>query len=261
MSRSFLTFTSALIALTQPFTEAASQARMIVPGDGVASGRSIEPYATEWHMTAWSPDGTERSLGRWLDTLDIVTVDGVELLRRVQTTVDTAGVPGNRQLHMVDRATMLPVRSHTSAQLKVKHVDFGPGAIRGFMVIDPEAPFLPIAAEPGQPAYDFDLAGILLLAFRLEPGDTVRFPTHEVVPAGMLNGRPTGIEVVTDTITAVARAAEDVQAGVRLGRRQATPIEVAIGGRTLTFWLGDEPPYVYRLTAETPRGLTSWYLP
>ena len=238
-----------------------AQIRTAEPGDVLVNGQDIEPYTNEWRMTNRAADGTERDVGRWLDSLDIVTIEGVEYLRRVQTTLDPAGHATNRQVHMVDRSTMAPLRSHVAAGVRIKHLDFGTGFVSGFLTLDPEARAMVLDSEQQSGAFDFEIAGILLVALHLSPGDTVQFPSYRLEPTGVTeNGRPTGLRVATESITATAYPAESVQAGA-LGRLEAVRVVVAQGNRTLSFWLSDAAPYILRLEAETPRGTMIWEMP
>lgn len=238
-----------------------AQIRAVAPGDPSVGGGHIEPYTNEWSMTHRAANGAERLIGHWVDSLDVVTIDGVEYLRRIQTSFGPDGAQRNRQVHLVDRSTMAPLRSHLSSGDMIKHLDFGPEAIAGFLTTGPEVPFMSLDAEHQSPAFDFAIAGVLLVALHLEPGDTVRFPSYTLKPTGMNeSGRPTGLSLVTESITVVAHAAEFVQAGT-LGEQEAVRVVVPRGRRTLTFWLTDRAPYIVRLTAETPAGTTIWEVP
>ncbi len=64
-----------------------AQVRTVAPGDASVSGRHIEPYTNEWRMTYRAADGAVRPVGRWLDSLDVVTIDGVEYLRHGGATI------------------------------------------------------------------------------------------------------------------------------------------------------------------------------
>ncbi len=249
----------AAAALLAPTASLHSQRRHVVPGDVSVQGSRIEPYTNAWRMIQRRPDGTVQPIGSWLDSVDVVLLGGVEYLRRIQTSLDREGGVQNRQVHIVNRASMVPHQSHTDAQGRTKQLAFGPQAIVGSVSFVPGAPAMEVRTESPAPAFDFEIAGVFLVALYLQPGDTVEFPSYTLEPTGMTDaGLPKGMRVVSESITAVAHAAESVRAG-SLGELEATRVVVPRGGRrTLTFWLAEQAPYIVRLSVTTPRGTIIW---
>ena len=93
---------------------AVAQTPPLAVGDPAVSGRHIRPYANEWKMIHRGLDGADRPAGRWIDTLEVPTDGDHEILRRTQVTYNAAGNLVSRQVHIVDRRTMAPLRSHLS---------------------------------------------------------------------------------------------------------------------------------------------------
>ncbi|MEN8182267.1 MAG: hypothetical protein ABFS46_06990 [Myxococcota bacterium] len=240
---------------------AAGQVRVVEPGPDGASGQRIQPYANEWTVTAIDRDGGRTPLGVWKDSVDVFVIDGAEHLRRVQSHLAADGSVKNTQVHVVERATMMPVRSHFTAGARVKHVDIAPGSVSGFLAPGAELAALPVELRDAPPAFDFDIAGLMLVALDLAPGDTVRFPSYALQPAGMgANGLPTALEVAVGPVTVFAEGRESIEAG-RLGAVEAVRAVVERGARVMVFWLLDEPPYIVRLEVRTPRDVTAWEMP
>ena len=237
---------------------AVAQTPRIAVGDPNVSGQHIRPYSNQWNMTHRGSDGTERPAGRWIDTLEVVTAGNQEILRRTQVTYNATGSLVSRQVHIVDRRTMAPLRSHLSAGQRIKHVDFGPDGVSGFILPGNDQPPWPVHGPLHPQAFDFEMAGVLLVAFSLNPDDEIEFLSYELTPTRVGDLEPpTGMAVNIQTITATAFPIESVSAG-KLGDIEAMPVVVSRSGGALKFWLANTPPYIIKLTSESPRGTTTW---
>lgn len=248
------------IACLLTVTPAAGQRGHIAVGDTRVSGDRIQPYTAHWQMYHRTPDGTERIVGLWLDTMEVVTVDGQTLLRRSQVALDTAGKPVSRQVHLVDRETLAPVRSHFSAGGNIKHIDFGEETADGFVLAGEEKPILSFQAPVNGTTFDFEIAGTLLVGFAIRTSEQLTFETYDLRPTSSgANGFPNGFTLVTQSVDLTSVGVETVQAGQR-GDVEAIRVVVERGRGTLTFWVSDAPPYIIRLTSESPNGTTIWSL-
>ncbi len=233
-----------------------AQERLVYPGDSSVTGRNIESYTNEWQVFRVASDGGKTPSGRWLDSLDVVEIDDQEHLRRIQRSFGPDGALRNRQLQMVKREDMSPLRSHFVAGAASGHTDYGTDEIAGFMSTGPESKAL-VFSEPPQSAFDFQLAGILLVGMNLQPGETVRFPSYDLRPTGMTSAGPTGVSLAVQEVEAVAHEIDRISAGY-LGEVDALRVVVVQGRQTLTFWLTENAPHIVRLTVATPAGTTVW---
>ncbi|NKB90491.1 MAG: hypothetical protein GKS06_19970 [Acidobacteria bacterium] len=227
--------------------------RSLVPGDDSISGSHIKPYENEWEMVQRGTDGEERVIGRWTDRVEIEEVLGREVLRREQVSYGPSDVENNRQVHVLWRDTLAPVRSHLQAGPMVKHVDFG-AAVGAHLVRGPDLPALSAEAQPLH-VFDFEAAGLLLVGMRPQAGEQLQFRSYELAPAGV--GPDAGLMIVAVDVVAQAHDWSSVAAG-NLGALRALRVNVQQGQRAMTFWLAEAEPYVIKLEVATPSGTTIW---
>ena len=252
-----ITLALVLLVVCRP---AGAQVRTILPNGGDVSGAGISGYSAEWRMVFTGADGESRVIGQWLDTVTAVTRDGIELLRRAQVSFDSVRGTSNRQVHTLERATMSPVSSHSFSGSRFMHTDFRSDQVRAVMIVSEEVAALHADASDLRPAFDFGIAGLLLVGMGIQPGDSVAFPNYEIVPTGFSNRLPAGIEIVTKETTVVADNRLRPFAAGSLGTVEALQLSVQLGSRELVFWLIEQPPYIVGLTSGTTAGSTTWEL-
>lgn len=229
-------------------------------GASHVSGTDIQPYANEWLTTSHLPDGTVSPTGRWTDSVEVVRRNGRELLRRTQKTFDVNDSLVTTQTHLVDRHSMAPILNHLVSGDRLVHLDFGDLHASGFLLMASDQPAIPMDAEIPATAFDWDIGGLLLLAFDMKEGDEVRFPYLNFIPTEMgEGGMPTQMGAAVQWLTATAQKSERIEAG-SLGYIAAVPVQVVQGARTFTFWLLENAPYIAKLVVESPRGTTVWQM-
>ncbi len=240
---------------------AESQVVTYTAGSAEVDGTIIQPYRNEWRVVSRALDGTETPAGRWTDSVDIILSGGDEVLRRTQIAYDAEDNVVSRQVHLVNRSTMAPVASHLVAGERIKHFDYNADGVSGFLLLNSHTRAILLNAQARPAAFDWEIAGVLLVAFQMQVGDEIRFPYFDFTPADIGDdGTPGRIQAETRWLTAVAQATEQIESEA-LGNVEALRVQTRQGNRTLTFWLTNSAPYILKLRSESPQGTTIWTIP
>jgi hypothetical protein len=219
-----------LVAAAAPNPE-----HLIVVGDGTVSGAKLKPYSNAW-MFSFVKDGQRKDQGIWSDVLRFRDVDGRRVFERVQGMTYSNGL-SSVTINRFDPATLAPVYSEqrtpdgklVKRSFAGRHVELhftkAPGAAEEVSLAD-----LPSAV------YDFNggMYGTLLAAQPLRIGYSGEIPA-----VGEFDNK-----FVAIPFHVVRR--EAIQAGFK-GQVQAWVVEVG-GDSPMTFWIGDNAPYVLRLS-------------
>ena len=219
-------------------------------GDGTLDGSFLEPYNNAWFYSVTFTDGRVAPQGVWSDHLQWTTVDGKQVLLRVQGTTFVTG-SSNAILNTFDPKTLAPIKSelHNIDGTIVRRT-FDGTHVTSVTLANAKDTKAPDAAELAQPVYDFNggMYGILLAALPLKEG------LSGTLPAIGDNGTNLTAEPF------VVLRQEDVEAGAR-GKVKAWVVDSARPGNyTMRFWLTKTPPYIIKLvmTDEAHGRVLSW---
>lgn len=228
-------------------------------GDGTVDGSFLQPGTTEWVMFERTADGAETMVGTWTDQLEFLKRDGRKILRRTQSTYDAGGAWKSSQVHTVEADTLAPIRDHYTARDAAGHTEYRGNEAAGTLLTGPDAEPTAFVGAVDRPVFDFNLAGLLLVAFPLADGYAATFPYFELRPSfapGTL--RVNAIDVH------VARASfrvTDVETVTVAGEtREAFVVETGSDSFRLKFWLSKSSPYILGLESGTSAKTTIWRL-
>ncbi len=203
-----------------------AQDSVVRPGDGVVSGSHLEPYESAWDYSHQNAEGVIEEIGTWTDRLEVV-VEGDE--RRLVRTQRFPGASAYQVLTNVVNQEDLAPRSFTIANdagIPLQKVEFTSSGLEVNMAGQPSSIHLPLQG----PVFDWFLYGILAAGFPLAEGYEARFAS--------INGQ---LQPTERTIRVVGREAIRDQAG------NAQPCWVVEMGEGLTFWIGEEAPYLLQV--------------
>lgn len=210
----------------------AETARTVEP-----SGSTLRPYDNAWLFSARDTAGVVHPQGIWSDHVQYVTVEGRQLMERVQGMTYVTGL-SSLSINVFDPATMQPVSS-------VQHRPDGSSISRTFhgtrvettRVSRPgETPAITNTDLPTQP-YDFygGMWGLLLATMPITQGQSGTFPSIDED------------EDIPRTATYQVLGRDWVSAGAH-GRVRAWRLTADRPGKyRMTFWLTQAPPYVIAL--------------
>ena len=218
-------------------------------GDPRISGRGIEPYENSWSVTKILPHGEREDLGRRTDRLEVRQEAGRELLVRLQEDFSPTGQSTGTHEHVADRATLAPVRMRaTKDGESVAEVEYGATSVQGaFFLPSQDAPLtlegtIPVAG------FDWNLFGILIRGFPLQPGFEARF---RYVDFAM----PEGSASTPLLRTQALRVVREEELLSRTGSGTPTLVVECPGTRgDFTLWISSSPPYVLQADQELPDG-------
>lgn len=223
----------------------------VQPHDGTADGSFLQPYTTEWTMTAIDSDGNRHPAGRWTDQLEI-THSGAQR-KRTQHTFGVTGEWQSGQVHVFTANSLVPVRSHYTSRRGASHSEIREHGtdqamvVEGVMLPHPEQPPLHYSGSLERPAFDFNLAGLLLVSFPLQTGYSATFPYLEPRPTFEPGSRE--LRSVDLTIQQGVFEVVGVEA-LRIGEQdypETFVVTTSQGNHQLKFWLSKKSPYVLRL--------------
>ena len=206
-------------------------------GDGTIDGSFLQPYNNAWMYSVKLPNGQTSPQGIWSDHLQWTTVDGKQVMLRVQGTTFVNGV-SNTIRNVFDPKTMAPITSETHGiDGSIFRRTFAGAHVVTETLAGPKDPAVKTEADLPTAVYDFNggLYGLLLATLPLKTGLTGSLPavadrenTLSVEPFHVLRE-------------------ESVSAGSR-GMVKAWVVESGHpGDYHMTFWLTKQPPYIIKL--------------
>jgi hypothetical protein len=227
----------ALLAVLALETASAQQAITVHVGDGTLDGSFLQPYNNAWSYTATLPDGRIRPQGIWSDHLQWSTVDGKQVMLRVQGTTFVTGA-SNTILNTFDPKTLAPLTSETHrVDGTIFRRTFNGTRVTSVVLSNAKDTKAPDTTNLAQAVYDFNggMYGMLLASLPLKEGLKGTLPA---IGDNDTSLRAEPFEVLHQ---------EDVEAGAR-GQTKAWVVESARPGEyTMRFWLTKTPPYIIRL--------------
>jgi hypothetical protein len=238
-----LALAAALATNGAPVTAAADH--VIHVGDGTISGARLKPYTNAWMFSATLKDGTRKDQGIWTDVLRYRDLDGKHLLERVQGMTYANGM-SSVTINRFDPVTLAPIYSeqHTPDGRIIKRTFAGSHVETH--VTKPGASEQVTTADLPTPVYDFNggMYGTLIAAQPLRIGYSGQLPAvgefddhYAMVPFNVVRR-------------------EVIRAGFK-GKVNAWVVEVG-GENPMTFWIGDDAPYILRLTFIGPKSTASF---
>lgn len=160
--------------------------RIVTPVDGIVAGTQIPEYTNTWEMTAVQPDGTIVDRGVWHDTMSSSTINGRDVLKRVQlihyrgqkTTIQEDEFYRDNLQHIHLRIHNDKEEPHTEIMYTEKRI-FGKKIFRVDGLAEMDQLPLAFSFELIKPVFDWHLWGILVSGFPLQSGYQARFLAHE----------------------------------------------------------------------------------
>ena len=225
------------LGFSSTFAADAPQHATVHVGDGTLDGSFLQPYNNAWFYTAKLPDGQVRPEGIWTDHMQWATVDGRQVLMRLQAITFLNGLSSST-INVFDPKTLAPISTekHNIDGTVFKRT-FNGSHVTSVTLKSPSDTATPNAAELSEPVYDFNggLYGILLAALPMKAGFSGSLPA-----VADFN------DVLSVESFHVLRQ-ESVRAGSH-GMVRAWVVESAKPGNyTMTFWITKKPPYIIRL--------------
>ncbi len=217
----------------------ATQGATVHVGGAAANCERLRPYDHAWFWHVIMPDGTNRQEGIWSDHLDLTTVNGRRVLRRVQGVTYLNGLSTSGVV-LIDPATCAPIsneqhrlngavlkRTFDNGQMTTERTE-PPAAMRTATIATSETPFDFLNGEDGP----------LLAAFPLRVGYSATMLAASDFPD------PDGTTLVSFRVI----RQETINAGA-LGRVRTFVVESPLprGEGIQTFWISPNPPYFIRL--------------
>lgn len=233
---------AALATVSAAHAAQPDQPRSLKVGDGSADGSRLTPYENAWLYTARFSDGRVKTQGIWSDHVERTTIDGREVLKRVQgmTYVNALTSSG---ITVMDAKTCAPISTeqHRPDGLVIKRTFDGAHVVTERKSPD-ASPAKQAAVDLPTPVFDYygGAYGFLLSCFPLRIGYAASFPAIGET------------EDVPDPVSFKVVRREEIRAGHR-GMTDTYVVTAEKSGEyTQTYWLSKTAPYIIRLEIAYP---------
>lgn len=237
---------------------AAAQTPGIVPGSELVDGRRISPYVNTWQVVRVGESGS-RILSTWHDEVTVEDVAGREVLKRVQHVVRADGKQRDFY-NAVDRRSLAPIRYREGPSGSAPDVDlfFDGAQVSGHRRIVPHnqvgTPPVPVEIQLTlpEPAFDWQLWGLLAAALPLDEDLSVRFLAHI-----------SSAVVESPLIWVTAEVIGQAQVPLPGGATVPTWIVRTDAGVPWTLWIARDPavPPIVQICIPGADGSVRWWIP
>lgn len=208
-------------------------------------GSFIKACTNQWKVTSTNAKGKQQLVyKRWTDYIQLINIDGVRHIHRVQDLYNAQGKLTDTWTNMVNHQTLLPKLSmRNNPQGGFFHYEFTQNSIIGRKSKTPKGGgVVPVKIALQKPLYDWTLYGILLVGLPLEANTS-----HTLSIINFQSGKPDQLKVQIKT-------KEKVPAGK--GKTiKAWRVET---NKNLVFWLSKKVPYVIRLELKNKDATLLW---
>ena len=210
-------------------------------GDATVDGRFIVAYKNAWKMTMESADGSSSPAGRWTDEVELVELDGRKAIKRTQKIYSAQGGLSMTWINTVDHRTLAPIKSETHTGSNIQRIAYDGAKATVSSGLGETV------GSASQPAFDWQMYGLLLIGFPLEEGYEAKFPAFQIPPGGSSVG--------TQWITLKVTGTEKASAGKK-GEVETYVVEVQQPQGLYVFYLSKKDPYIIRLENRMGGGQT-----
>ncbi|OJJ22448.1 hypothetical protein BKI52_07140 [marine bacterium AO1-C] len=208
-------------------------------------GSFIKPYTNQWKTTRVDSNGQKTLVYKlWTDYGQVIEIDGVKYLHRVQDLYNASGQIVDTWTNLVAHHTLLPkMTQRISPGGRFLHVTFTPTKIQGRR---PKAPqgneSTEVDIELKKPLYDWTLYGMLLVGLPFKPN------THHTLPCiNLFTGKEIQLKATVKT--------KETVTGVSGKKLKAWRVET---NQNMVFWLTKKAPYVIRLEYKVGSATLIW---
>jgi hypothetical protein len=211
----------------------------VQPDSALLEGSFIQPYTNQWKVSVIDSSGNKQHMRYWTDYAQILELDGVSYLHRVQDLYSPEYGLQQTWINTVQHADLTPLRySLESTNGNLLHLNFDGNKVtqRAFV----EGEFKSEEFETEHHLYDWNLYGILLIGLPFQKNISYKIPYWS---------QQTKTEEI---LTATLEGQERVQ--TLSGNNHLT--QKITTDKGLTFWLTKQKPYVIQLTLALPNGST-----
>ena len=227
-----------LLLLAQISVCNAQEALSVTPSNGIINASFIEPYVNKWNVYVKNPDGQESLIRIWTDYTQVLSVNGAEMLHRVQDLYGPDHSLQQTWINVVERVSLKPYRfSLYTTGGGYQEIEFQPDSV-SYRFRNQSGELHSEWMKTDHSFFDWNLYGILLAGLPFEEGNFYH------IPFWSQNSRM--VENLTVEIGAVEKVETDSGRDVN-ARRVSTD-------RRLTFWLVKSPPYVIGLRLAMENG-------
>jgi hypothetical protein len=216
----------------------------VAVGDGTVDGRFLRPYTNQWRLSYRKADGSVIDAGTTTDELVSMTIEGKACYKRTQITTYKARPVTTRVENVFDARTLAPVS--LDFWMNDEHVNHR--QFNGTTVTTRNREKEAKTAELDRVPYDFfgGMYGLLAAALPLRQGYVASLPAIDEESSELHDVR---LETVgREQIASVG--GKKVEAWVVSAETYQGPMR---------FWLTRTPPYVLKLTWQTPQGVVAVY--
>jgi hypothetical protein len=208
--------------------------------DEIIKGDFIEPYTNKWQVSLIDTSGTKTTVRFWTDYTQILELNGVDYLHRVQDLYGSDNELQETWINIVEHKSLVPLRfTSQNASGGMMNLDFSPEEIIVKSNADDQV-YAPQRFEISQQLYDWNLYGMLLVGLPFKEGEIYKIPFWSQAVSSV------------DYVTTEAEGKEMIKTltGASISTQKNTT------DKGLTFWLTKEKPYVIQLELQLPTGAT-----
>jgi len=216
-----------------------AESTVVTPEKGIIDGSFIESYTNQWRVSVIDSARNKQIVRYWTDYAQILELDGVCHLHRVQDLYSPAYDLQETWINIVKHDDLTPLRfSMESTNGSLLQLEFDEKKVtqRAFV----EGEFKSEEFVTDNQLYDWNLYGILLIGLPLEDNVSYKIPFW---------GQQTKTE---ETLTATLEGQQEIESlsGITYNTHKF------VTDQGLVFWLVKEKPYVIQLKLEMENGST-----
>ncbi|MEX1014395.1 MAG: hypothetical protein WDZ80_04515, partial [Candidatus Paceibacterota bacterium] len=154
----------------------AQDALYVNPESNIIEGSFIEPYTNKWQVSINDTNGNKSTVRIWTDYAQILEIDGVDYLHRVQDLYSSNLELEETWINIVSHHDLFPKRfTSQNASGGLLNIKFEAGKLTIKSNAESQK-FDPEIVNLSQPVYDWNLYGMLLVGLPFNEGKVYRIP-------------------------------------------------------------------------------------